>query len=73
MQKQSQHIRLPQQSALVRGRIDKAGEPVEKPDSRTATQDPNIEQEKRDAAARAASPATPAAASAAAAGKTSAA
>jgi hypothetical protein len=50
MQKQPQHIRLPQRSALVRGRTGKAGQIVEKPDSRTATQDPNIEQEKRDAA-----------------------
>jgi hypothetical protein len=58
MQKQPQHIRLPQRSALVRGRTGKAGQIVEKPDSRTATQDPNIEQEKRDAALPAAAPTT---------------
>jgi hypothetical protein len=43
--KQPRHIRLPQRSALVRGRIDKAAQDAEL--RRTATQDPNIEQNKK--------------------------
>jgi hypothetical protein len=44
---QPSHVRLPQRSALVRGRVDKAGQVVEKADKRTATQDPNIDPKRK--------------------------
>ncbi|HEY2068677.1 MAG: hypothetical protein WBQ17_02445 [Rhizomicrobium sp.] len=44
---QSSHVRLPQRSALVRGRVDKAGKVVEKPDERTVKQDPHTDLKKQ--------------------------
>lgn len=36
------HLRLPERSSLVRGKKNEAGELVEKPDPRTASEDPTL-------------------------------
>lgn len=38
--------RMPQRSGIVRGRVDRAGQPIENLDKRTATRDPNVKPEK---------------------------
>jgi hypothetical protein len=39
------HLRLPERSSLVRGKKNKVGEVIEKPDPRTASEDPTLKRQ----------------------------
>jgi hypothetical protein len=41
------HLRLPERSSLVRGKRNDAGELVERPDPRTASEDPTLKRRSR--------------------------
>jgi hypothetical protein len=67
--KQPSHIRLPQRSALVRGKKDAIGHIVKKPDRRAEAQEPDGDRERKPKVAHQASPAPAATATTPAAGK----